>query len=294
MAEFSRRSGRRILESIDTRKANKQEVFDFYQRQRKQLKSKGGQVGKALKLGDVKKSDLVQELEKLEQIQINVRAAQKAEKTKYYTEKYEETKKAMRDDERSKGIFGGIAIYKQFEKSLKSAAARGDIDLKTFIGGAFKDIGKKKTKEEKEKAKRHKKQQAEPEQPKRKNYEESSRSPLRKPSRSFRGRLAHDLVSKWVDDALIDTDYFDDSDAIWAAMETIEENPTDFNLFEQNYAGEERKGSQAYYEEFQYFLDIKPKFEAALLEAGEEISPYPSIEYWNNLQAWRRNNKNSL
>ena len=192
------------------------------------------------------------------------------------------------------GIWGGVAKYKQFEKTLKAAAARGDIDLKTFIGGAFKDIGKKKTKEEKEKAKRHKKQQAEPEQPKRKNYEESSRSPLRKPSRSFRGRLAHDLVSKWVDDALIDTDYFDDSDSIWAAMETIEENPTDFNLFEQNYAGEERKGSQAYYEEFQYFLDIKPKFEAALLEADEEIPPYPSVEYWNKLQAWRRNNQNSL
>lgn len=290
MAEFYRRSGRRILESIDTRKANKQEVFDFYQRWRKLLKSKGGQVGKALKLGDVKKSDLIQELEKLEQIQINVRAAQKAEKTKYYTEKYEETKKEMQGS----GIWGGVAKYKQFEKTLKAAASRGDIDLKTFIGGAFKDIGKKKTKEEKEKAKRKKKQQAEPEQPKRKNYEESSRSPLRKPSRSFRGRLAHDLVSKWVDDALIDTDYFDDSDAIWAAMETIEENPTDYNLFEQNYAGEERKGSQAYYEEFQYFLDIKPKFEAALLEAGEEIPPYPSVEYWNKLQAWRRSNQNSL
>lgn len=285
MAEFSRRAGRRILESIDTRKASKQEVYEFYQRQRKQLKSKGGQVGKALKLGEVKKSELVKELEKLEAVQSSVRAAQKVEKAKAYTQKYEQTKQEMQ----GKGVFGGVARYKQFEKTLKAAAARGDIDLKTFVGGAFKDIGKKKAKEKKPKP-----EEPKTEQKRTQSYEEPSRSPLRKASRSFRGRLAHDLVSKWVDDMLVDPDSFDDSDSIWAAMETIEENPTDFNFFKENYTGEEKEGSQAFYEEFQYFLDIMPKFEAALLEAGEEIPPYPSREYWDKLQEWRRLQKTGL
>lgn len=284
MAEFSRRSGRRILENIDTRKASKLEVFEFYQRQRKQLKAKGGNVGAALNLQDVKKSDIVRELEQLEKVQSSVRAAQKEAKTKAFTEKYEKTKQEMQ----GKSAFAGVERYRQFQKSLKAAAARGDIDLKTFIGGAFKDIAKKKPKEKKAASEAPKEQR--PSQA----YTEASRSPLRKSSKSFKGRLAHDLVTKWVDDSLIDPDYFDDSDAIWAAMETVDENPTDFNFFRENHTGDEREGSQAYYEEFQFFLDIMPTFEAALKAAKEEIPPYPSVDYWNRLQEWRRNQQNSL
>lgn len=285
MAEFSRKSGRRILESIDTRKASKQEVFAFYQRQRKQLKSKGGNVGAALKLKDIKKSDIVKELQALEEIQRNVRAAQKAEKVKEFTAKYEKTKAEMQ----GKSAFAGVERYKQFQKSLKSAASRGDIDLKTFIGGAFKDIQKKKPKERPTK-------QAEKRQPEQRAAAAatSERKQLRSSSKSFRGRLAHDLVSKWVDDMLLDPESFDDSDTIWGAMELVDENPTDFQFFKDYYSGEEKEGTQSYYEEFQAFIDIKPEFEAAMAAEGIELPPYPSADYWQMLQDWRRSRSSSL
>lgn len=279
MAEFSRRAGRRILESIDTRKASKQEVYEFYQRQRKQLKSKGGQVGKALKLGEVKKSELVKELEKLEAVQSSVRAAQKEEQTKRYTSKYEQTKREM---ERA-SVWEAKKQYEKFQKSLKAAASRGDINLKTFIGGAFKEITSKKKTQKAMKDYEERASRAEAAQ-----RRTESRKGLKRASSVFKGRLAHDLVSKWVDDMLLDPDTFDDSESIWAAMEVVDENPTDFNFFKENYTGEEKEGSQAYYEEFQEFLDIIPEFEAALAAAGEEIPPYPSSEYWNRLVEWRR------
>lgn len=279
MAEFSRRAGRRILESIDTRKASKQEVYEFYQRQRKQLKSKGGQVGKALKLGEVKKSELVKELEKLEAVQSSVRAAQKEEQTERYTSKYEQTKREM---ERA-SVWEAKKQYEKFQKSLKAAASRGDINLNTFIGGAFKEITSKKKTQKAMKDYEERASRAEAAQ-----RRTESRKGLKRASSVFKGRLAHDLVSKWVDDMLLDPDTFDDSESIWAAMEVVDENPTDFNFFKENYTGEEKEGSQAYYEEFQEFLDIIPEFEAALAAAGEEIPPYPSSEYWNKLVEWRR------
>ena len=95
MAEFSRKSGRRILENIDTKKSSKLEVFEFYKRQHKQLKSKGGQVGKILEMKSVKKSDLVRELERLEQIQEVVREQQQVKQTAKYAQKFEQTKAAM-------------------------------------------------------------------------------------------------------------------------------------------------------------------------------------------------------
>ena len=279
MAEFSRRAGRRILESIDTRKASKQEVYEFYQRQRKQLKSKGGQVGKALKLGEVKKSELVKELEKLEAVQSSVRAAQKEEQTERYTSKYEQTKREM---ERA-SVWEAKKQYEKFQKSLKAAASRGDINLNTFIGGAFKEITSKKKTQKAMKDYEERASRAEAAQ-----RRTESRKGLKRASSVFKGRLAHDLVSKWVDDMLLDPDTFDDSESIWAAMEVVDENPPDFNFFKENYTGEEKEGSQAYYEEFQEFLDIIPEFEAALAAAGEEIPPYPSSEYWNKLVEWRR------
>ena len=279
MAEFSRRAGRRILESIDTRKASKQEVYEFYQRQRKQLKSKGGQVGTALKLGEVKKSELVKELEKLEAVQSSVRAAQKEEQTERYTSKYEQTKREM---ERA-SVWEAKKQYEKFQKSLKAAASRGDINLNTFIGGAFKEITSKKKTQKAMKDYEERASRAEAAQ-----RRTESRKGLKRASSVFKGRLAHDLVSKWVDDMLLDPDTFDDSESIWAAMEVVDENPTDFNFFKENYTGEEKEGSQAYYEEFQEFLDIIPEFEAALAAAGEEIPPYPSSEYWNKLVEWRR------
>lgn len=275
MAEFSRKSGRRILENIDTKKSSKLEVFEFYKRQHKQLKGKGGQVGKILDMKSVKKSDLVRELERLEQIQEVVREQQQEKQTAKYTQKFEQTKAAME----KASVREAKQQYQQFQKSLKAAASRGDIDLKTFIGGAFKDITKKK-----------KKEKVTVPEVSRPTFQAggTSKGFLKKASTTFKGRLAQTLVSKWVDDMLLDPDSFEDSDTIFAAMETVDENPTDYQFFKDYYAGDEKEGSQSYYEEFQGFLDIMPNFEASLASRGEEIPPYPSFEYWQRLQDWRR------
>lgn len=278
MAEFSRKSGRRILENIDTKKSSKLEVFEFYKRQHKQLKSKGGQVGKILDMKSVKKSDIEKELERLEQVQEAVRAKQQEKQLEKYTQKYEQTKKEME----KMAVRDSVKEYKRFQKSLKAAATRGDINLESFLGGAFKDIAKKKKK-------KVKKEVVQPEIPKKKpSGSLSPKGKLKKASSTFRGRLAHDLVSKWVDDMLIDPDSFEDSDTIFAAMETVDENPTDYQFFKDYYAGDEKEGSQAYYEEFQGFLDIMPIFENDLAANDEEIPPYPSFDYWQRLQDWRR------
>lgn len=275
MAEFSRKSGRRILENIDTKKSSKLEVFEFYKRQHKQLKGKGGQVGKILDMKAVKKSDLVRELEKLEQIQEVVREQQQVKQTAKYTQKFEQTKAAME----KASVREAKQQYQQFQKSLKAAASRGDIDLKTFIGGAFKDITTKK-----------KKEKVAVQEVARPTFQAggTSKGTLKKASTAFKGRLAQSLVRKWVDDMLLDPDSFEDSDTIFAAMETVDENPTDFQFFKDYYDGEEKEGTQAYYEEFQGMLDIIPKFENSLAANSEEIPPYPSFEYWQRLQDWRR------
>ena len=278
MAEFSRKSGRRILENIDTKKSSKLEVFEFYKRQHKQLKGKGGQVGKILDMKSAKKSDLVRELERLEQIQEVVREQQQVKQTAKYAQKFEQTKAAME----KASVREAKQQYQQFQKSLKAAASRGDIDLKTFIGGAFKDITKKKKKEKVtvQEVPRPKFQAG--------GTSKGTRGTLKKASTTFKGRLAQTLVSKWVDDMLMDPDSFEDSDTIFAAMETVDENPTDFQFFKDYYDGEEKEGTQAYYEEFQGLLDIIPKFENSLAANSEEIPPYPSFEYWQRLQDWRR------
>lgn len=280
MAEFSRKSGRRILENIDTKKSSKLEVFEFYKRQHKQLKGKGGQVGKILDMKAVKKSDIVKELERLEQVQEAVRAKQQEKQLEKYTQKYEQTKKEME----KMSVRASVKEYKRFQKSLKAAATRGDINLETFLEGAFKEITKKK--------KKVKKEVVQPEVPKKETSgnlsSKGTKGILKKPSLTFKGRLAHDLVSKWVDDMLMDPDSFEDSDTIFAAMETVDENPTDYQFFKDYYEGEEKEGTQSYYEEFQGMLDVIPNFENSLAANDEEIPAYPSFEYWQRLQDWRR------
>ena len=63
MAEFSRQArSKRILESIDTKKSSKKQVYDFYERWRKQY----GVKGKGLDFRKSSKADLVRELYQLE------------------------------------------------------------------------------------------------------------------------------------------------------------------------------------------------------------------------------------
>ena len=63
MPEFSRKSrSKRILENINTAQASKKQVYDFYQKWRKQY----GVKGKGLDFAKSKKADIVRELYELE------------------------------------------------------------------------------------------------------------------------------------------------------------------------------------------------------------------------------------
>lgn len=69
MAEINRKSGRRILEQIDTKKLSKSEVYDFYKRFRKQLQGRGNVMSPKLDYSTTTKSRLVVELERFEEME---------------------------------------------------------------------------------------------------------------------------------------------------------------------------------------------------------------------------------
>lgn len=69
MAEISRKSGKRTVEWINTKKSGKREVYDFYERFRKQLQSRGNVMSPKLDYGTTTKSRLVVELERFEEME---------------------------------------------------------------------------------------------------------------------------------------------------------------------------------------------------------------------------------
>lgn len=178
MAEFSRQArSKRILESIDTKKSSKKQVFDFYQRWRKQY----GVKGKGIDFQKASKADIVRELYQLESRQ-HVEIQQ--------------------------------APVKLFEKQYKKAK-----ELPTQQ--ALSALTKLQKKAEKlEKAGKITKQQANVFQattqqpPPRKKSSSTGKTRSRRKNTYYKGRFAHDYIKKMCDDALLDTEDFEDSQEI--------------------------------------------------------------------------------
>lgn len=255
MAEFSRQArSKRILESIDTKKSSKKQVFDFYERWRKQY----GVKGKGLDFRKSSKADIVRELYQLESRQ-HVEIQQ--------------------------------APVKLFEKQYKKAK-----ELPTQQ--ALSALTKLQKKAEKlEKAGKITKQQANVFQattqqpPPRKKSSSTGKARSRRKNTYYKGRFAHDYIKKMCDDALLDTEDFEDSQEIWYALGLVETNSEDFDFFADHYAGNYKKGSRDYYlgeGGFEDFLRACDEFERDLQQQGLEIPERRTEAYWDALAEWLR------
>lgn len=255
MAEFSRKSrSKRILENINTAKSSKRDVYNFYERWRKQY----GIKGKSIDFAKSNKADIVRELYKLEAYQ---GAEIKAAPIKLFEKQYKQAKELPAQK-------ATVALQKlqkkaeRLEKAGKLSKQQANIFRATT-------------------------QQPAP----RKKDTISSRRTQRK-NTYYKGRYAHDYIKKMVDDSIInDTDDFDDSQEIWYALDLIETNGEDFNFFEEHYAGNYTKGSRDYYigeGGFEDFLRACDEFERDMQQKEQPIPERRTQAYWDALAEWLR------
>ena len=262
MAEISRKSGRRVIESIDTKKVSKQEVFDFYKRFRAQKKRAGEKVPPMIKIKDIKKADLVQQLEAWER--------------EPYERKIEEKYKALQESLKAVAPSEAAKEYRKLQQEITLLEKSKLINIKNILNGSLKNPF----------------DDARPETPKERKPTGIGTGADFNPRR-YKGRLAHDLIAKWVDDGLIDnTDDYEDSEPIWAFMEESTQKDEEYKFFQQNYEGTAKVGTNAYYEDFKEFLQDSENFERAMRQQGKEIPPYGTREYWEALAAWREEQEN--
>lgn len=121
MAEISRKSGRRTLEWINTRKSSKSEVYDFYKRFRSQLKGRGIKI--PLLSPTTKKSDIVSTLISFEQ----------AERETALEREYNRLVRTALKNSPDK--FAND--MRKYENRIKNLHKRGLIDINTFMGGSL-------------------------------------------------------------------------------------------------------------------------------------------------------------
>lgn len=255
MAEFSRKSrSKRILESIDTKKSSKREVYDFYKRWRKQY----GAKGKALDIKQASKADIIRELYQLE-------AHQHGELQNIDVKRFEQQYEKVKEQIKTPSKEAADAL-----KKLQAKAAKLEKAGKIAKGKA--NIFQETT-----------------EQPKPRHRTEQKTGRKQRTNRYYKGRFAHDFIKKMCDDGLIDTDDFEDSQEIWYAIDLLTLNSDEFDFFDDHYEGEYKKGSRDYYlgdGGFDDFLKAQYKFEAAMKAEGKEIPERLTDEYWKALKAW--------
>ena len=121
MAEISRKSGRRTLEWINTRKSSKSEVYDFYRRFRSQLQGRGIKI--PLLPSTTKKSDIVSTLMSFEQV----------ERENALEREYDRLVRTALNNSPDK--FAND--MRKYENRLKNLHKNKLIDIHTFMGGKF-------------------------------------------------------------------------------------------------------------------------------------------------------------
>ena len=227
------------------------------------LQRRGEKVDPLLKIKNVKKSDIVSQLAKMEKMEFESSLGRRYLQTV-------NRMGAQTPSQAAKSILG-------FEKHIRELESKGKIDVKNILGGTL-DLNFAPEPE------------PEPEPlPDLPDFEpEPPRAGGQKQVIKYRGRLAHDLIANWVDDSLLDPDTFDDSEEIWEYMSDTEEQAEDFNFFSDYYSGTHKKGTGEYYDSFKKFLQDKGKFEKEMKKKGKAIPAYPSAEYWQKLDEWRQ------
>ena len=255
MAEFSRKSrAKSILENINTAQASKKQVYDFYQRWRKQY----GVKGKGLDFAKSKKTDIVRELYELEARQS---AEIKQAPITRFERKYEKIKEQIKSPSKE-----AAEALKKLQKEAAKLEAAGKISKQKA------DLFRVAT-----------------EQPKARYKGGSQSRSKQRSNQYYKGRFAHDYIKKMCEDGLLDTDDFEDSKEIWYAIDLVTNNSDDFDFFAAHYAGQYKKGSRDYYlgtGGFDDFLTACHDFERELQAKGKQIPEKYTEEYWEALKAW--------
>lgn len=260
MAEFTRKArNRRVLQNIDTTKASKKEVFEFYKAWKKQYQPKG----KPLDFSKVKKADIVRELYQLE-------AYQHAElqPERQFEREYERIKQKIKTPGQE-----AVEAFKKLQKKAEKLEAAGKLSK-----------GKARLFE------------ATTEQAKPRYKQESRQRRTQRDNVHYKGRYAHDFIKKMVNEALIDTEDFEDSKEIWYAIGLVTENSEEFDFFAAFYAGDYKKGSRDYYlgeGGFEDFLRQSEKFERDMKAKGKKLPEYGTAEYWNAFKKWSEEQEGS-
>ena len=256
MAEFTQKAkNKRILRSIDTAKASKSEVYDFY----KQWRKRQGVKGKAL-APTAKKSEIVQALERLEQRQsetIKEHSAWISERN--LNREYERLTEAALSQTPAQ-------IEEQFEKFEEKLQKKAP-DLQEKFSGRFKAT-------------------TEAPKPRYRRSQDAKNVPQKK-NVYYKGKFAHDYIKKMVDDDLLDTDSFYDSQEIWAYISDTTSSK-DYDFFADNYSGKYKKGSKDYYEDFLEFRQDTQNFERALKKKKLKVPKYGTKTYWRALKKWQQ------
>ena len=221
-----------------------------------------------LKIKNVKKSDIVSQLAKMEKMELESSLGRR----------YQQTVKRMGAQTPSKAAKSILG----FEKHIRELESKGKIDVKNILGGTL-DLNFAP--------------EPEPEPEPLLDLPDFEPAPPRAGGqKKYRGRFAHDLIANWVNDGLLDTETFDDSEEIWEYMSDTEEQAEDFDFFSDYYSGTHKKGTSKYYDSFKQFLQDKEIFEREMKKKGKAIPAYPSAEYWEMLDEWRQeqDEKNNL
>ena len=259
MAEFSRKGrNRRILESIDTKKSTRQEVYNFYIRTRQQLMGNKFDVGTKLDRQS-KKSEVVNEIDRLLKMQNDPNAI---------VDRYVNTYKSiMQNSTKSRRAFARAedkiqTMQRQllYDINTTKGLTQAFIDREDeeYVGGLmiYQDDPLYKDNYLRENGYKHKGMHVHTDSAGRKYYKEYTTF-----GTARRGPMAQDAIAYAVEQGWLKTEDYDDSQDMFSDLYAMAINDELYEIYEENYlkyaTDDDKKimGTSQYYDDFIAFLE---------------------------------------
>lgn len=285
MAEFSRKGrNRRILESINTKKSTRQEVYDFYIRTRRQLMGNKFNVGTKLDRQS-KKSDIVNEIDRLLKMQNNPNAI-----VDRYVNTYKGILKSRTKSRRSFALAEDKIQNMQRQLLYDLNTTKGltqafiDREDEEYVGGLmlYKDTPLYKANYLGADAYKHKSMHVHTDLEGKKYYKEYTMY-----GTARRGKMAQDAIAYAVEQGWLKTEEYDDSQDMFSDLYAMAMNDEMYELYEEiylEYATDDDKkimGTSQYYNDFIAFLEEIEEWEISNNMQGMSRS---SITYRQKLK----------
>ena len=254
--EISRKSGKRTIEWINTKKSSKQEVYDFYERFRNQLKGRGVSILPPKLTSKAKKSEIVNELamyEKWNESSIEYSPANIMAKHKNLKEYVRKPNHSIMNKERR---------ITAFENFVDRAVNSGKYDLSGTLTGIGRPSINDKYKQTQSSGRTHRK-----------------------------GSWAHDVIAQAIDDGMLPSglEGWDSQDA-YDYIIMMDYTPDDYLEIYNDYFNQYEINSPEYYDDITNFINAIEEytFEHPLHEGKMDT------HYRNNLIEWLKNQRNKV